>query len=126
MTNDIAERLASLDAASPVYAAQFVERLLGAAREAGASDVHLHPLPGGLEVRWRIHGVLQRLGEFPRGAAADVVSRLKVLAELLTYRTDVPQEGRILAKAVAVAGTSAGTDDSVEMRVSTFPTLHGE
>ena len=45
-------------------------------------------------------------------------SRLKVLAELLTYRTDVPQEGRIRRR-----------DErrrSVEMRVSTFPTLHGE
>ena len=49
----------------------------------------------GLLVQWRIDGVLQPLGEFPRGKAADVVARLKVLAELLTYRTDMPQEGRI-------------------------------
>ena len=41
------------------------------------------------------------------------MARLKVLAELLTYRTDVPQEGRI-------------RDGQVEMRVSTFPTLYGE
>jgi general secretion pathway protein E len=38
-----------------------------------------------------------------------------VLAELLTYRTDIPQEGRI-----RIGG------DEVEMRVSSFPTLHGE
>ena len=43
---------------------------------------------------------------------------LKVLAELLTYRTDVPQEGRIR--------TGPAANDGVEMRVSTFPTLHGE
>ena len=42
-------------------------------------------------------------------------ARLKVLAELLTYRTDVPQEGRI-----------RGAPGEVEMRLSTFPTLHGE
>src|SRR5205823_10462460 len=48
----------------------------------------------------------------------DVVSRLKVLAELLTYRTDVPQEGRIRRE--------QPESRSVEMRVSTFPTLHGE
>jgi type II secretory ATPase GspE/PulE/Tfp pilus assembly ATPase PilB-like protein len=60
-------------------------------------------------------GVLLPLGRFPRGKTADVVTRLKVLAELLTYRSDVPQEGRI-----------RGTDQEVEMRVSTFPTLHGE
>ena len=44
-----------------------------------------------------------------------MVARLKVLAELLTYRTDVPQEGRI-----------RGAPGEVEMRLSTFPTLHGE
>ena len=43
------------------------------------------------------------------------MARLKVLAELLTYRTDVPQEGRI-----------RGAPGEVEMRVSTFPTLFGE
>jgi general secretion pathway protein E len=111
---DVAAELKKLDVKSPLYAMQFVERLLTAAQEAGVSDVHLQPTPQGIFVRWRIDGVLQPLGEFSRGTAADVVSRLKVMAELLTYRTDSPQEGRIRAI------------DSVEMRVSTFPTLHGE
>lgn len=113
----IAPELTQLDAASHLYATQFVERLLAAATSAGASDVHLHPSPAGLLVAWRIDGVLLPLGEFPRGSAADVVARLKVLAELLTYQTDTPQEGRIRP----AAGTGAS-----EMRVSTFPTLHGE
>jgi type II secretory ATPase GspE/PulE/Tfp pilus assembly ATPase PilB-like protein len=59
--------------------------------------------------------VLQVVGIFPSGESADIVSRLKVLAELLTYRSDVPQEGRIRE-----------VTKSVEMRVSTYPTLHGE
>ena len=122
LPHDLAASLSKLDAASPLYATQFVDLVLAAAREAGASDVHLQPSAGrstasSCEVRCRIDGVLQLVGEFPRGSAADVVSRLKVLAGLLTYRTDVPQEGRI-----------RGDNDSisVEMRVSTFPTLHGE
>jgi general secretion pathway protein E len=119
-STDIASVLGRLDAASPLYATQVVEALLAAAREAGASDVHLQPRPEGLLVQWRIDGVLQSLGEFPRGKAADVVARLKVMAELLTYRTDVPQEGRVRRE--APAPDAAG----VEMRVSTFPTLHGE
>ena len=57
----------------------------------------------------------KRCGVFPRGEAADVITRLKVLAELLTYKTDVPQEGRIRQ-----------TPGDIETRVSTFPTLHGE
>src|SRR6478752_771725 len=92
---DISAALHQLDAASPLYATQLVDALLAAAREAGASDVHLQPTPEGLLVQWRIDGVLQPVGEFSRGKAADVVARLKVLAELLTYRSDVPQEGRI-------------------------------
>lgn len=117
--SDIATELRQLDAASPLYATQVVELLLAAATAAGASDVHLHPTPQGLLVQWRIDGVLLRIGEFPRGKAADVVARLKVLAELLTYKTDAPQEGRIRP-------AEAGANPAVEMRVSTFPTLHGE
>src|SRR5688500_16241743 len=99
-----------------------VEALLTAAQECGASDLHLQPAEAGLEVRWRVDGVLQSVGTFPRGDVADVVSRLKVLAGLLTYRADVPQEGRIYKP--PVGGQAASRD--VEMRVSTFPTLHGE
>lgn len=112
---DLPTQLAALRPASEMYAAEFVERLLTAAREVGASDVHLQPTPQGLEVRWRLDGVLQLIGCFPPGEASQVVPRLKVLAELLTYRTDIPQEGRIRTPS-----------NEVEMRVSTFPTLHGE
>ena len=111
----IQRQLAGLNATDTAYATRFVDTLLDAARAAGASDVHLQPAPDGLETRWRLDGVLQQVGTFPRGEAADVVTRLKVMAELLTYRTDVPQEGRIRER-----------DNAVEMRVSTFPTLHGE
>ena len=107
--------LAKLSDTAPDYAAKFVDLLLSKAVSARASDVHLHPIGSQLEVRWRIDGVLQAVGTFPRGAAADVVTRLKVLAQLLTYRSDVPQEGRLRCPAV-----------SYEMRLSTFPTLHGE
>ena len=109
------QSLLRLNAVDPGYATQFVDELLAAATELGTSDVHVQPTGDGLDVRWRLDGVLQTVGVFPRGEAADIVARLKVLAELLTYRTDVPQEGRIRRPA-----------SSVEMRVSTFPTLHGE
>jgi type II secretory ATPase GspE/PulE/Tfp pilus assembly ATPase PilB-like protein len=122
LPNDVSAELGKLDSSSPLYATQFVDLLLAAARDTGASDVHLHPQVGrsmasSYDVRWRIDGVLQTLGEFPRGSAADIVARLKVLAGLLTYRTDVPQEGRIRGELAPA---------SIEMRVSTFPTLHGE
>ena len=115
MNEKITGDLSSLNPADAQYATRFVELVLAASRDRGASDLHLQPTPEGLSLRWRVDGVLAELGTFPSGVTANVIARLKVLADLLTYRNDVPQEGRIR------------TDDTdVELRVSTFPTLHGE
>lgn len=111
----IALQLQQLDPRDLNYATQFVDYLLVAADQVKASDIHLQPTPAGLEVRWRLDGVLQAVGTFSRGESTDVAARLKVLARLLTYRTDIPQEGRIAAE-----------NARAEMRVSTFPSLHGE
>ncbi len=111
----LAEQLRTLDPRDTGYASEFTARLLAAAEGIGASDVHLQPSPAGLSVHWRLDGVLQLVGTFPRGEASDVVTRLKVLADLLTYRSEVPQEGRIRR-----------SETTCETRVSTFPTIFGE
>lgn len=113
--NPLAESLKSLDPSASQYATAVVDALLAAAVTAGASDVHVHPVEDGLDVRWRVDGVLHRVAALPKEGAPNVVARLKVLAELLTYKTDVPQEGRLRRG-----------PGGVEMRLSTFPTLHGE
>lgn len=100
---------------APEQVPALVERLLVETATAGASDLHFLPTPAGLEITWRLDGVLHALGRVERAVSANVVARLKVLAELLTYRSDVPQEGR-------VRNGPAGLD----LRVCTFPTLHGE
>lgn len=103
------------DPAHPQFATEFVEKLLADAKSAGASDIHLVPSSAGLESYWRVDGTLRRVGLAPASVAPNIVARLKVLSELLTYRSDVPQEGRIRSN-----------QGEVEMRVSTFPTLFGE
>lgn len=108
-------KLAALDSSSPSHVVDLVALMLDEARSAGASDVHLTPTADGLDARWRVDGVLQPAGLLPKDVTPNVVARLKVLADLLTYRNDVPQEGRI-----------RGGPGDVEMRVSTFPTLFGE
>jgi type II secretory ATPase GspE/PulE/Tfp pilus assembly ATPase PilB-like protein len=115
VTRGVHQQLAQLDSAGVAYATELVELVLTAAQRTGSSDVHFQPTPEGLEILWRLDGVLQPLGVFPRGEQTDPVTRLKVLAGLLTYRRDSPQEGRI-----------RDTPPNVEMRVSTLPTLHGE
>jgi type II secretory ATPase GspE/PulE/Tfp pilus assembly ATPase PilB-like protein len=109
------DQISGFDPEQPEYATRLVESILAGAQDAGASDIHLVPTESELLMSWRIDGVLQTVASLPRKLAANVVSRLKVLADLLTYRTDVPQEGRIRQ-----------LSDGVERRVSTFPTLYGE
>jgi type II secretory ATPase GspE/PulE/Tfp pilus assembly ATPase PilB-like protein len=101
--------------ADPNYVPELVDAILDSARDALASDVHLSPRESVVEMRWRIDGVLQPIAEFPRELGPKIVGRLKVLSDLLTYRTEVPQEGRL-----------RGGESDVETRVSTFPTLYGE
>jgi type II secretory ATPase GspE/PulE/Tfp pilus assembly ATPase PilB-like protein len=114
-SNRLSEFLASLDPAGPRYATDVVDRVLAEAQKAGASDVHWQPGSDGLEVRWRVDGVLQPVAFVPARLAPNIVARLKVMAELLTYRNDMPQEGRI-----------RGVPGEKEMRLSTFPTVFGE
>ncbi len=115
VAEQIRQQLLELDPSDTAYATRFTGSLLTAAQTSQASDVHLTPIGNELEIRWRLDGVLQNVGNFPSGRAADIIMRLKVLAELLTYKNDIPQEGRIRE-----------TPGNVEMRVSAFPTLHGE
>jgi type II secretory ATPase GspE/PulE/Tfp pilus assembly ATPase PilB-like protein len=97
------------------YAVEMVELILSSARQARASDIHLLPQSDSqLAMLWRIDGVLQPVATFDY-LPTNLIARLKVLSQLLTYRTDIPQEGRI----------QTGTAE-FETRVSTFPTLHGE
>lgn len=95
-----------------------VERALAAAAERGASDVHLEPTAAGYELRYRIDGLLQPGEPIDADQGRAMVSRLMVLAGLLTYRRDVPQEGRMT---MAIPANAA----ALSMRVAVMPTTHG-
>jgi len=103
--------------------AAIVERVLQAGVSAGASDIHVEPTSSHLDIRFRIDGVLVPAARLHVEAAPSAVARLKVLAELLTYRTDVPQEGRLRTEQL---GFDAGPAGELDLRVATFPTVHGE
>jgi len=109
-------QLNGLARSDPDRVVRIVDMILADADRVGASDVHFQPTSRALEVRFRIDGVLLPAVTLARELAPNVVARLKVLSELLTYRTDIPQEGTI-----RMAGPNVA-----ERRVSTFPTVHGE
>ena len=83
----------------------------------GASDIHVEPAEGRLFVRFRLDGVLHPPVAAETEHALNVIARIKVLADLLTYQTDVPQEGRIDRAKVKAPS---------DFRVATFPTVPGE
>jgi type II secretory ATPase GspE/PulE/Tfp pilus assembly ATPase PilB-like protein len=114
---ELQTQLDALMQAGPERASRLVETILRDAVRRGASDVHLEPTHSAIEVRYRLDGVLHPVAALDRELAPNLVARLKVLAELLTYRVDIPQEGSI---------REAAGGYGVEMRVSTFPTIHGE
>ena len=114
--------------------------VLREAAACGASDVHFEPTRDGMLIRFRVDGVLADVRRIPRDLGQSVVSRLKVLGGLLTYRTDIPQEGRIEPAvedaAPAWRGSSPAAHDgnppaplaprAVEQRLAVFPTIHGQ
>src|ERR1051325_3739333 len=92
--NNLQSQLDALDQKAPERTGKLVDLILAEAVRRSASDVHFEPTHHTLEVRFRLDGVLHRVASLNRDLAANVVARLKVLAELLTYRQDIPQEGR--------------------------------
>jgi len=83
----------------------------------GASDIHIEPFEHRLSVRYRVDGVMNKLIEPPQQAAAQVISRIKVMAKLDIAEKRLPQDGRIPLR---LAGRP------VDVRVSTLPSGHGE
>src|SRR5947209_8929443 len=117
MSSPLQAQLDGLRPAGTERVVPAVDLVLAEGVRRGASDVHFEPTPAALEIKLRIDGVIHSVAALPRELAPNIVARLKVLAELLTYRVDVPQEGRLRP------GELAHVED---MRVSTFPTVHGE
>ena len=82
-----------------------------------ASDIHIEPWESSVPIRLRTSGILRELTHLPHEFLERIAGRLKVMADLITYETDLPQEGR------APASPDYG---NVELRVSIFPTVRGE
>lgn len=102
--------------ASPVV--KLVRSTLYDALKADASDIHLQTQPGGLVIKYRLDGVMSQVGAVSEQAMAEqVISRIKVMAELDITEQRVPQDGRFRA-------VYRGRD--VDFRVSVMPSIHGE
>ncbi|AMO95392.1 type II secretion system (T2SS), E, N-terminal domain protein [Collimonas fungivorans] len=108
---------ASLNVASSP-AVRLVNSTLYDALKAAASDIHLESTTSGLTIKYRIDGVLDHARSIAgRELAGQVISRLKVLAELDISERRTPQDGSFRVE-------SSGRD--IDLRVSIMPSIHGE
>jgi type IV pilus assembly protein PilB len=82
-----------------------------------SSDIHFEPFEDEFKIRYRVDGTLFELRSPPKHLSVALISRIKVLSSLDIAETRLPQDGRIDLK---VGGRS------VDIRVSTLPTMFGE
>lgn len=96
----------------------FVDAAISRAIKTGASDIHFECDRSGIGVKLRLDGVMQGFARMESSAAAqEVVSRIKVLAQLDITERRLPQDGRF----------RYGTElEGIDFRVSIMPSIHGE
>lgn len=94
-----------------------VDLLLHSAVDETASDIHIEPEEADSLVRYRIDGILHDVLVFSKTMHSQVVSRIKVLANLRTDEHSAPQDGKIRIK---------HEDQSVDIRISIIPMVEGE
>jgi general secretion pathway protein E len=82
-----------------------------------ASDIHIQPYAGHLQVRFRIDGVLFDQFQIPRESQEEVLSRIKVMGKMNIAEKRFPQDGR--------ATVSLG-DREIDLRIASLPTSYGE
>jgi general secretion pathway protein E len=115
--NQATRYLQSISDQQNIEIASLVNYLILDAVQAGASDIHIEPWESTLVVRIRLSGVLSELVHLPLDLMEKIAGRLKVMSNLISYQTDLPQEGH------APASPDFG---GVELRISVFPTVRGE
>lgn len=82
-----------------------------------ASDVHISPEKGYIQIRFRMDGNLHEIPSPPKAFFLPLVSRLKILAGMDIAVSRIPQDGRFTVRI---------NEREVNVRASVIPTIHGE
>jgi len=98
---------------------RLVNNILLEAVQSRTSDIHVETSEQDIVIRYRTDGVLipQQISQNIRESAVQIVSRLKLMANLDIAERRLPQDGRIALKV-------GGRD--IDIRVSCIPSLYGE
>jgi general secretion pathway protein E len=97
---------------------QTINEYIAKAYEWRSSDIHFEPFQGGYRILYRRDGVLHRITEIEKEFGTKLIARIKVMAQLPVYLSDIPFDGRLIWK-------NSGSPQH-DLRVSIIPTIHGE
>lgn len=100
-----------------INTSELFDLVLAAAINQNASDIHFEPAEDSYAIRFRIDGVLQQAVMLPGASIKQLVSRIKMHANLKLDLSEKPQDGRF--------SMQIGNQE-VDFRVSSLPSQYGE
>ncbi|MHC4617315.1 MAG: GspE/PulE family protein [Planctomycetota bacterium] len=96
---------------------KLVAAIIGGAVDARASDIHIEPGEADVNVRYRIDGTLRPAISVPLSGQPELVSHIKVMADMDISERRVPQDGHMITK---------HDGKEYDLRVSSLPAVGGE
>ena len=112
-----AESELAAEAISQAPVVRALDMIVSQAVKDRASDIHIEPREDGIQVRYRIDGILHDAVILPKGVHSALVSRIKVMASMNIAERRRPQDGQF--------STNVGGKD-IDFRVATTETSNGE
>ncbi|WKZ33393.1 MAG: ATPase, T2SS/T4P/T4SS family [Thermodesulfobacteriota bacterium] len=111
---DLSEQVKK-SAAPPII--KMVDSILIHGFDNRASDIHIEPQEKGVKLRIRVDGLMRETKQLPKWVQGPVVSRIKIMARMDIAERRTAQDGRFKVRI---------GEKSMDVRVSSLPTQHGE
>ena len=96
---------------------QLVNKIVTQALRDRASDIHIEPTDGRIRIRYRVDGALREVLSLPDSTGPELVSRIKIMADMDIVERRRPQDGQF---ETMIDGAG------VDVRVATGATIWGE
>lgn len=110
-----AQKKSSKTAGSPI--AKLVSSIIDGAIDSRASDVHIEPQESDVRVRYRIDGTLRTALNIPASAQQEVISHIKIMADMDISEKRMPQDGHMITRR---------DGKEFDLRISSLPAIGGE
>jgi len=96
---------------------KLVSSIITSAIDARASDIHIEPRESEVSVRYRIDGTLRPAISVPLSAQLELVSHIKVIADMDISERRLPQDGHMITR---------HDGKEYDLRISSLPAIGGE